>query len=541
MAVTVEQFVKNLVRSHLFSPEEAVSLLERVPGDQSDQDARALADQLVEAGRLTSFQASMLYEGRTRGLVLGEYTLLDRIGSGGMGEVFRARHRTMERVVAIKALRRGASDSPSLMKRFQREVRAAGRLMHPNIVTALDASHQDGIWYLVMEYVDGQDLAELVRRRGPLAVEEAVDYVCQVARGLHYAHTQGIVHRDIKPRNLLVDKSGTVKILDMGLARISAEATSRPEEELTASEKVLGTFDYLAPEQAEDARMVDRRADIYSLGCTLYHLLVGKPPYKRSSALKTVLAHREAPIPSICQARPDLPPALDAVFRKMVAKRPEDRYQDMGQVEMELQRAVGRREEPQTVTAAPRPPADPELASFLQHVSGKTAEASRRGPDKPAARSTGRPTPQERLGDVPEKPVAGRRRQVIMAIGIATLLTCAVLLLAFFAGRQRPSTEEPGRIDETAGRGGQPHGTGQATLILFWSAAERKGATLKIDGQPQDLHVASGDAESLRLSVAPGQHTIHIERPGFEPFRRRFLVDPGEQFAIEPTWRARKD
>jgi hypothetical protein len=244
----------------------------------------------------------------------GEYTVIERIGTGGMGQVFKALHRRMDRIVALKILPEGMVKSADALARFQQEVRSAAKLIHPNIVTAYDAGEHDGSPYLVMELIEGHDLFRHVQENGPLPKEKAVDYVLQAAKGLEYAHGKGIIHRDIKPANLLLGVDGTVKILDMGLASF------RPAED----EVLAGTVDYLAPEQTCETRRADQRSDIYSLGCTLFFLLTGKPLYEGKTVIQKVLAHREQPIPTLS--------SLDTVFNKLVAKKPEDRFQSMTEV-----------------------------------------------------------------------------------------------------------------------------------------------------------------------------------------------------------------
>ena len=216
--------------------------------------------------------------------------------------------------------------------------------------------------YLAMEYVEGKDLATVVKERGPLPVQQAVECILQAARGLQYAHGKGIVHRDIKPGNLLLDNEGTVKILDMGLALIAgSEAALGGAERLTTTGQVMGTCDYMAPEQSLDTHQADARADIYSLGCTLYRLLTGHPPYQGETFAKLFLMHLESPIPSLCAARPEVSRSLDAVYQRMLAKKPEDRYQSMAEVIGELEAVLGVSSGHSTPVGPPPPPPPPPL------------------------------------------------------------------------------------------------------------------------------------------------------------------------------------
>ncbi len=342
MAISIEQFVASLNGSGLLETAEVASFVQSLPSEMQT-DAQAVARELVRQGKLTKYQANAVYRGKTKSLVFGEYTVLGQIGKGGMGVVFKACHRRMKREVAVKVLPAETMKDEDAIKRFYREVEAAAKLMHSNIVTALDASEHHGMHYLVMEYVEGKDLSDILERNGPLPVEQTVDVIVQAAQGLEYAHKQGVVHRDIKPSNLLLSKEGTVKILDMGLARLRGDGVgdkAARAKELTETGQVMGTIDYMSPEQAEDTRQADHRADIYSLGCTLYRLISGTTVYEADTLMKKLLAHRESPIPSLRAICPNAPVHLDATFQRMIAKHPEDRQQSMTQVIAELQTSL---------------------------------------------------------------------------------------------------------------------------------------------------------------------------------------------------------
>jgi serine/threonine-protein kinase len=234
-------------------------------------------------------------------------------------------------VVAIKVLSKQIAASEIFVQRFQREVEAVARLTHPNIVMAFDADEAEVGHFLVMEFVNGQNLDTLVRERGPLPLDVAIDAVIQSARAMDYAHEQGVIHRDIKPANLLRDRAGVVKVADLGLAAFS-DAAEREASGITRAGTIMGTADYMPPEQSLGMRNVDQRADIYSLGCTLYFLLTGRPPYAGPSLMAILLKHREAPIPALCERCPNAPAKLEGAFGRMVAKRPEDRYAAMSEV-----------------------------------------------------------------------------------------------------------------------------------------------------------------------------------------------------------------
>jgi serine/threonine protein kinase len=316
----------------LLSPEQME--IARGAAVEADATGMSLLGSLVQRGMLSAFQAEAVCNGREAALRIGNYDVLDRVGAGGMGTVFKARHRRMKRIVALKVLSRDLAGDDTFVQRFQREVEAIARFSHPNIVMAYDADEAEAGHFLVMEFIDGQDLASSIRKQGALSVAAALNCTLQAARGLEYAHGRGIIHRDIKPANLLRDGAGIVKITDLGLARFNKQgAAENPDAgSITQAGSILGTVDYMPPEQAMGSADIDHRADIYSLGATLHFLLTGRPPYQGESLMATMFKHRLAPIPSLTEACPEAPVALDAVFRRMMAKEPADRFQTMTEV-----------------------------------------------------------------------------------------------------------------------------------------------------------------------------------------------------------------
>lgn len=301
-------------------------------------DGQGLIKQLVANGLLTPYQASAFGEGRGASLRIGNYDIIDRLGAGGMGTVFKARHRRMKRVVALKVLAANLSKNPVFVKRFQREVETIAALGHPNVVMAYDADEAEAGHFLVMEFVNGRDLAGCVEHEGRMSVARAVDCILQAARGLAYAHSQAIIHRDVKPHNLLRDESGMVKVTDLGLARLNHGADGPAAgADVTMAGGVIGTADYMPPEQAVDSTTIDHRADIYSLGCTLHYLLIGRPPFSAATIMSLLLKHRDAEIPSLQATRPEVSPQLENLFRRMMAKVPDERVQQMSEVVAELE------------------------------------------------------------------------------------------------------------------------------------------------------------------------------------------------------------
>lgn len=335
--MTVESFLELVEQSGVIASDQMQQLREELAERYPQLDSnKKVAHELVTRGMLTRWQAEQLLLGKHRGFFLGPYRILELLGSGGMGRVYLAEHQMMRRRCAIKVLPpKESKRESSIVDRFYREAQAVAALDHPNIVQAYDVNKtrldETEVHYLVMEYVDGQDLQKMVTSRAALDYGQAADFIRQTAEGLAHAHQRGLVHRDVKPANLIVDRQNVVKILDLGLAWCfdeDAETTAAGQP----SEGVAGTADYLAPEQATDSQNVDWRADVYSLGQTFYFLLTGRPPFPGGTVPERLFAHQTKLPEPITNTRSDAPPGLLAIIEKMTAKQPSDRYASMDEL-----------------------------------------------------------------------------------------------------------------------------------------------------------------------------------------------------------------
>lgn len=331
---TADDLIRALRGSSLFTAEE----MRAVAGELAPlgDDPAALMRHLVQVERLSLYQLRKVVHGKAAELFLGPYLILDKLGEGGMGKVYRARHGRGGPLVALKVVRSNLLSNPVIRGRYDREALAAKALVHPNVVRLLDAGEAGGKYYLAMEFVDGIDLARLVRTHGILPTAEACEYIRQAALGLQCAHDLGLVHRDIKPSNIVVSGerhlpgttlAAVVQILDMGLVRTVGFEESPGGMDLTRDGTVVGTPEFMAPEQAKNSSTVDHRADLYSLGCTFYFLLTGRAPFSVGSPIEKLLKHQLDPPPPLQLERPDVSEELARVVAILMAKKPEERYQ----------------------------------------------------------------------------------------------------------------------------------------------------------------------------------------------------------------------
>lgn len=334
------EFVSRIRESELVPDAELDALVERLAEDDPAFEEGQLLLALVASDLITPWQMDMLEQGKSHGFFLGDYQLVDEIAEGVTSTVFLAKTKN-DQSVAIKFFRWEDNQEESWLKRFYRECELLVSLDHPHIVKAVDFSIRNKKQcYLVLEYIDGPNLRTATEREHPVDWRVAAEYICQAARGLEYAHQNGIVHRDLKPANLMRAPGGTIKVLDLNIARLLGEDDAHSVT-LLHKESVLGSADFLSPEQALDSHEVDHRADIYSLGCTFFFLLANRPPFVCPTVANTLIAHLRSDRPQITEIRSDVPQGVESILHKMMATSVDERYQSMPEViaalEAELQ------------------------------------------------------------------------------------------------------------------------------------------------------------------------------------------------------------
>jgi WD40 repeat protein/serine/threonine protein kinase len=468
-----------------------------------------VARELLQRGWITAYQANRLLQGRGSELALGPYVLLDRLGEGGAGQVFKARHRAMGRVVALKVIRKELLGDADMLSRFQREVRVISQLTHPNIIQAYDAGSVASTYYLAMEFGEGIDLHRMLKQRGVLPVPQACDYIRQTALALQYIHHCGLVHRDIKPSNLLitglagnevVDASGrpaggVVKLLDLGLARPLTTNSTTPTSMVTEANTALGTPDFMAPEQALNFHDADIRADIYALGCTLFATLAGRPPFPGNNLAEKLLRHQQVPPPDLKQLRPDVPPELAAMVDRMLAKQPGERFQTPEEV-AQLLAPLARGEGPLPV------PVRGDGALWATVVDEPISTDHRLTPVGVAARTE--------LIPPPPAAVARPRRSIWIGLGVAGLLAVLVLI----AGVLLLPGRKPAPVEQ-----GKPAPSSRTTVTVAANRAWQdtgvdvevgKGVSIVVNGKWRKGKL---ECSAAGLKTAPRERALVPEAP----------------------------
>jgi serine/threonine protein kinase len=528
MAVSLKQFIHYLDEAEIMTVEAVREWIADQPIETRPIDGDALAKALQKKGILSKFQAQRLYQGKIRSLQLDNYRLIKVIGRGGMGIVYEAEHKTMKHRVAIKVISSKVTANSSTLRRFFREVEVAAKLSHPNIVTAIDANQTGKKHYMVMELVQGEDLGVIVQRETVLTVPEVIGYMTQAAVGLAYAHNQGIIHRDIKPHNMLLDDDGIIKILDMGLVSLQRPQDS-DDDSITKHNQIIGTVDYMSPEQADDVHHVDQRADIYSLGCTIFRLLVGHPPFPGSSAIQKLLSHRDDPIPSLHDSRDDIPDLLDQIFRRMLAKNPDNRYQSMDEVvgALETCRLA-------TVSLEPNIQTDESIIQAIQSIdidlgndNASTMEVER--PDILLSVETANQPSRRTVPEIESESVSVKRN-TIRAFGkvnnFIAFLTVVILcgLGGFVWNQSRPGYVQVQFPVEYRDQRWQIQITSDGKEIYQINESQNFGLS---------------KSNPISISLPPGNYEYTLQRPPYFPETGKFVVTRGATIIVsgnEENW-----
>jgi serine/threonine-protein kinase len=391
--LSASEFLAALERSGVLPDAKWREVRDRFVHVTDADDSLELAEWLVERGTLTEFQARRLLKGK-KALCLGRYALIDHVAKGARGRVFKARHRLMDRVVALKVLAPDGAISKNVVSRFFREMKIVGLLDHPHVVRAIDADVHDGCPYIVMEYLEGDDLERVMARRAPLKPDAVVTYMAQAARGLAHAHEKGVIHRDIKPTNLFLVDSGIVKVLDLGFGELVGLAAQAGNIFDTDAGIVVGTTDFMSPEQVMDQE-IDARTDLFSLGCTMYRLLTTKYAFPGKTQEDRLVKRIKEPHVPIADVRPGLSSDLVAVLDRLLAIQPKDRFASAAVAAEALESLLPRIDQvesrPRATSIAPKPDAgsssnalEPEKPldwSLIESAISPRARGSRKSPD----------------------------------------------------------------------------------------------------------------------------------------------------------------
>ena len=477
---------------------------------------------------------------------IGPYELREKLGEGGMGAVYKAWHSRLRRYVAIKLLPPETADNPELLARFDREMQAVGKLSHPNVVTASDADCRDGVHFLAMEYCDGMDVGQVIKLLGPIEVADACEIICQAADGLQHAHEHGLVHRDIKPSNLMLSRDGTVRVLDMGLARLSAN----DQRELTTTGQIMGTFDYMAPEQASGSAEIDIRSDVYSLGTTLFKLLTGTVPFtepKYDTTIKKLIARTTTPADSIATHRDDLPQGVIDATDRMLQTSPELRFDQPKDIRSALEvfcDGSGLVELIATATQvsplAPPEKHDPEASTIAKSPAAEIDTVSQHSTDlsfesKPQLEVTAVSTQQaaKTSKTVPDavkpEPLASTDSQSKPPWAIAAI---ASLLFFGFVGLYAAgvfSFKTPNGTLEIKSKGD----TFTTTM---------KGKTVSIKNTATDeTYNIDLDSQQETRQLEPGKYVVLTSESGLAVHTDHFTLKSGKTESIEVTWVPNKE
>jgi len=373
---SLDEIRQQLVDSELMTAQALDSEIARwreETGASDDAPGEKLVDWLVEKQQLTEFQGDALRAGHSGPFMLGPYRVFERVAVGRLGNTYRAVHAEHDQAVSLKVFPSSLKDDPEKVARMQREVHASVEVEHPNILRTFEMGQVGDIYYLALEDLKGETLQDRLDREGALGYPTACKLIRDAARGLAHLHAKGLVHRDVQPANMWITEAGVLKIMELGAVRDALGNIVGDEAEgITTSETVLGTFDYMAPEQAQDAHSADHRSDIYSLGCTLYHCLAGHKPFKEKNPIKLVMQHTTKMPPALADVVPDLPGQLSDAVNSMIAKSPDGRFQEAKDVAWALEQYL---DASQLAEDEEADEVNPEYVQWLRSASEKAVEA----------------------------------------------------------------------------------------------------------------------------------------------------------------------
>ncbi len=489
---TISDFLEAIRSSSILSEQQIAKLDASVAGGEQPTELAELSADLVKSGILTEYQARQIQKGRPQVLVFGSYVILDFLGKGTMGKVYKARHRMMGRVVALKVLDSQYITSTRSLARFRREMQLVGRLDHPNVIRAFDADRIGDCHFIAMEYAAGMTLEDFMKARGALPAADVVHYAAQAAEGLAHAHARAVIHRDIKPSNLLLIQGNKIKILDFGLGTLLEKDELVPA--LTNAGYAVGTPDYISPEQARMVK-IDGRSDLYSLGCTMYHLLTGRLPFKGESSMDCLVGRITGQAIPISEVMPGLPPRLVQTIEKMMATSPDDRYQTADEAATALRSLL----KPKNAAPSPRPPTAEAVRSTPEPPPKEAATHEAPAAPEPVLPRVSKPAPDSVRSRQTARAKTARR--VLAAIAVAVPLVFGAIILFRSSEGASPAPEQDSSPTNAVASVPPAGADARPSSSVIEDPKLEAAVSKKEDGKTRSVSGATADARRPRLVI----------------------------------------
>jgi eukaryotic-like serine/threonine-protein kinase len=491
---TISDFLQAIRDSSILSEQQVVKLEARVAGGEQAAEPAELSANLVKSGILTEYQARQIQKGRPQVLTFGSYVILDFLGKGTMGKVYKARHRMMGRVVALKVLDSRYIASPRSLARFQREMQLVGRLDHLNVIRAFDADRIGDCHFIAMEYAEGMTLEAFMLSRGALPPADVVFYAAQTAEGLAHAHARSVLHRDIKPSNLLLIPGKKIKILDFGLGTLLEKDELMPA--LTTAGYAVGTPDYISPEQARMVK-IDGRSDLYSLGCTMYHLLSGRLPFQGESSMDCLVGRITGQAVPISEVMPGLPPRLVETIEKLMATSPDDRYQTADEAAIVLRSML----RPKNAAPSPSAPTAEAVPATPGPPPKEAATPEPPAPPVPVLPGTSQTAPDSARLRPTARGKTAKRALAAVAVAVAVPLVLGAIILFRSSGGEPPASERDSSPTDAVA--GVPAGGADAhpSTSVIEDPKPEAAVSKKEDGTPRMVPEVAATARRPRLVI----------------------------------------